>query len=61
MEHRPWHDCYDDGVPTSLTYPAVPIFHFLEESAKSFPDNSSILFFNSIKDEEAILISVPLS
>ena len=44
MEHRPWHDCYDDGVPTSLSYPAVPIFHFLEESAKNFPDKPCTIF-----------------
>lgn len=44
MEHRPWHDCYDEGVPSSLSYPAVPIFHFLEESANSFPDKPCTIF-----------------
>jgi len=44
MEHRPWHDHYDEGIPTSLTYPAVPIFHFLEDSAKKFPDKPCTLF-----------------
>ena len=44
MEHRPWHDHYDEGIPTSLTYPAVPIFHFLEDSAKKFPDKPCTIF-----------------
>jgi len=44
MEHRPWHDYYDEGIPSSLTYPAVPIFHFLEDSAKKFPDKPCTIF-----------------
>ncbi len=44
MDHRPWHDYYDEGIPTSLTYPAVPIFHFLEESAKKYPDKPCTIF-----------------
>jgi len=44
MDHRPWHDYYDDGIPSSLTYPAVPIFHFLEESAKKYPDKPCTIF-----------------
>jgi long-chain acyl-CoA synthetase len=44
MEHRPWHDYYDEGIPTSLSYPAVPIFHFLEDSAKKFPDKPCTIF-----------------
>jgi len=44
MEHRPWHDQYDEGIPTSLSYPSVPIFHFLEDSAKKFPDKPCTIF-----------------
>lgn len=44
MEHRPWHDYYDEGVPTSLTYPEVPIFHFLEKSAEKYPDKACTIF-----------------
>ena len=44
MEHRPWHDYYDEGIPSSLSYPAVPIFHFLEDSAKKFPDKPCTIF-----------------
>ena len=44
MEHRPWHDNYDEGIPISLSYPAVPIFHFLENSAKKYPDKPCTIF-----------------
>jgi long-chain acyl-CoA synthetase len=44
MEHRPWHDYYDKGIPASLTYPSVPIFHFLDESAKNYPDKPCTIF-----------------
>jgi long-chain acyl-CoA synthetase len=44
MEHRPWHDYYDEGIPTSLTYPSVPIFHFLDESTKKYPDKPCTIF-----------------
>lgn len=48
MEHRPWHDYYDEGIPTSLTYPAVPIFHFLEDSAKKYPDKPCTIFKGAV-------------
>jgi len=44
MDHRPWHDYYDEGIPSSLTYPAVPLFHFLEDSAKKYPDKPCTIF-----------------
>ena len=44
MEHRPWHDYYDEGIPPSLSYPEVPIFHFLENSAKKYPDKPCTIF-----------------
>jgi long-chain acyl-CoA synthetase len=44
MDHRPWHDSYDDGIPTSLSYPEVPVFHFLENNAKKYPDKPCTIF-----------------
>jgi len=44
MDHRPWHDYYDDGIPTSLSYPSVPVFHFLDESTKNYPDKACTIF-----------------
>jgi long-chain acyl-CoA synthetase len=44
MEHRPWHDYYDEGIPTSLSYPEVPITHFLEKSAQNYPEKACTIF-----------------
>lgn len=44
MDDRPWLKMYDDGVPTSLDYPDVPLFHFLQESAEQFPDRACTVF-----------------
>jgi long-chain acyl-CoA synthetase len=40
----PWLKNYEDGVPFSLTYPRVPLPHFLRESAQSFPQNVAMVF-----------------
>ena len=40
----PWVSNYEDGVPFSLTYPPVPLPHFLRESAQSFPQNVAVVF-----------------
>lgn len=44
MEKRPWHDWYDEGVPVSIDYPDVPLFHFLEDSARKYPDQPCTIF-----------------
>ena len=44
MESRPWLKNYDEGIPGSLEYPKVPLFHFLEESARKYPDRPCTLF-----------------
>ena len=44
MENRPWLERYDEGVPTSIDYPKVPLFYFLEESARNYPDRSCTIF-----------------
>ena len=47
MTSRPWLSRYDPGVPSQLDYPAVPVFHFLDEAARRCPERPCILF----KDE----------
>jgi long-chain acyl-CoA synthetase len=37
--NRPWLKFYEAGVPPSLDYPAVPVFHFLQESARKTPNH----------------------
>ncbi len=44
MEERPWTKHYDEGVPTRVDYPDVPLFYFLEEAAKAFPDKVCTIF-----------------
>lgn len=44
MEDRPWLKHYDKGVPHTLTYPAEPLFYFLEESARKYPDAPCTIF-----------------
>ncbi|MBU0510719.1 MAG: long-chain fatty acid--CoA ligase [Chloroflexi bacterium] len=44
MSDRPWLDRYDEGVPQNIDYPKVPLFHFLEESARKYPDAPCTIF-----------------
>jgi len=44
MEHRIWHDQYDQGVPRSIDYPQVPLFDFLERNAEKHPNKPCTLF-----------------
>ena len=44
MTERPWLEHYDPGVPHSIDYPSVPLFYFLEESARKYPDKPCTLF-----------------
>jgi long-chain acyl-CoA synthetase len=44
MAERPWLKFYDQGVPHSIDYPKKPLFHFLEESARNYPDQPCTIF-----------------
>ncbi len=44
MEERPWFKHYDEGVPHHIDYPQVPVFHFLEESARKYPNRPCTIF-----------------
>jgi long-chain acyl-CoA synthetase len=44
MDAHPWLQHYDKGVPQTINYPSVPIFHFLEESARKYPDRACTIF-----------------
>ena len=44
MTETPWLKNYEDGVPSSLEYPRVPLTRFLQESAESFPQNVAMIF-----------------
>jgi long-chain acyl-CoA synthetase len=42
---RPWLKYYETNVPPNLQYPATPLFQFLNDSAKRYPENNAILFY----------------
>lgn len=44
MEERPWLKHYDEGVPAHIDYPQVPLYYFLEESARKYPDRPVTIF-----------------
>ena len=44
MNEHPWFKMYDKGVPHTIDYPAVPLYYFLEESARKYPDSPCTIF-----------------
>ena len=45
MEHKPWLNKYDKGVPHSLEpYPKIPLFGFVEQAAREYPNNTALVF-----------------
>ena len=44
---RPWLRHYDTKVPHTLTYPDVPLFHLLEDTARTHPRNTATIFFGA--------------
>jgi long-chain acyl-CoA synthetase len=57
MEHRVWHDSYDQGVPTSLTFEDLTLSQCLERTAKEHGEKLAVVFMNcrltyaQLKDE----------
>ena len=44
MDDKPWLNHYDKGVPSHIDYPQVPLFYFLEESARKYPNSPCTIF-----------------
>ncbi len=42
---KPWLRHYPKGVPPTLSYPDVPLFHYLLDAAERAPDRPAIGFF----------------
>jgi long-chain acyl-CoA synthetase len=45
---RPWIERYDEGMPTSLDFPDVPLHHFLKETAKRLPKSPALITTASV-------------
>ncbi|MFT3893854.1 MAG: long-chain fatty acid--CoA ligase [Anaerolineales bacterium] len=48
MNTRPWLAHYDKGVPHTIEYPKAPLFHFLDEAAKKYPDRACTIFNGAV-------------
>jgi long-chain acyl-CoA synthetase len=48
MNNRPWLANYDKGVPQTVDYPQKPLFHFLEEAARKYPDHACTIFKGAV-------------
>lgn len=42
---RRWLKFYPQGMPKHLDYPEVPLYQFLDDSAKKFPDRTALVFY----------------
>src|SRR5512144_1652889 len=61
MSDRPWLAHYDRGVPSTIEYPKAPLFHFLDEAAKKYPDRACTIFKGAVityKEMDALTNSV---
>lgn len=45
VEARPWLRHYESGVPRTISYPARPLQHLLDEAAERYPDRPAVTFF----------------
>jgi long-chain acyl-CoA synthetase len=57
MDSHPWLKNYDKGVPQTIDYPKVPLYYFLEESARKYPDRACTIFKGAVityKEMDAI-------
>ena len=48
MNTRPWLAHYDKGVPQKIEYPKAPLFYFLEEAARKYPDRACTIFNGAV-------------
>jgi long-chain acyl-CoA synthetase len=48
MNEKPWLAHYDKGVPQTVEIPNAPLFHFLEESARKYPDRACTIFKGAV-------------
>lgn len=44
LAQKPWLKSYDEGVPHTIDIPDHALPHFLEESARKYPDHTALIF-----------------
>jgi len=61
MNDKLWLAHYDKGVPQTIEYPKAPLFHFLEEAARKYPDRACTIFKGAVvtyKEMNAVTDSI---
>ncbi len=48
MDSKLWQKNYDKGVPTTIEYPKAPLFYFLEDAARKYPDRACTIFKGAV-------------
>lgn len=48
MNDKPWLAHYDKGVPHTIDFPKTSAFHFLDESARKYPDRACTIFKGAV-------------
>lgn len=48
MNEHPWFAKYDEGVPKTIDYPKKPLYYFLEESTRKYPDKPCTIFKGAV-------------
>lgn len=48
MSNKPWLAHYDKGVPQTIEYPQAPLFHFLDDAARKYPDRACTIFKGAV-------------
>ncbi|HET9914433.1 MAG TPA: hypothetical protein VFQ13_21235, partial [Anaerolineales bacterium] len=48
MNNQPWLVHYDKGVPHTIEYPKAPLFYFLDEAARKYPDRACTIFKGAV-------------
>jgi long-chain acyl-CoA synthetase len=48
MNDHPWLAHYDKGVPHTIEIPNAPLFYFLEESARKYPNRACTIFKGAV-------------
>jgi len=43
---RPWLKFYEEGVPHHIPYPAIPLYHLLDNAVKNFPEHDAVIFLD---------------
>ena len=51
---KPWLKSYSPGMPSSLDYPRVPLYHFLQQSADLYPDRPAIIYQDPAEGNEPV-------